>query len=639
MALDYVKTSQDILEAVGGVSNIESATNCMTRLRLVLKDESKANDETVKAIKGVKGVMKQGGQYQIIIGNEVANLFKEFAKLGNFSEDGGNGEKKKEKFTIQGLFGYIAGCMTPLLPAMLGTGMLKVVLTIATAFFGVDSTGATYLMFYSLADAFYYFLPVFLGWSIAKKTKHSVPLFMGVGAALCYPTLVTLMAGTTETITYGTFLGMGCSYMFGVIPVIETTYTSSVLPMLLMIPVMCWAEDFADKVSPNVLKAFLKPLIFFIICLPVCLIVLGPLGGVIGNGLSYVFELMYNTVPWLTVGVLSALMPFIVMTGMHYALIPLCVNNMATLGYDVIVMVTMFASNIAQGGASLGVAAKTKDTETRSEGIACGISATVAGVTEPAMYGINLRYGKPMIAAVIGAGLSGLFCGITGVKGYTMGGSPSFFSLITFIGGEGNPMHGVYMGIIGALISVVVPFILAFIMFKDEEGTEATVEVSDSTAEGTAAVVAKTTIVSPMSGEIIDIKEVPDQVFSSMALGDGIAIIPSDGKVVAPFDGTVTVTMDTGHAVGLVSDTGVEFLIHVGLDTVTLNGEPFDYKVTQGQKVKKGDVLVIADLDKIKAAGYNTHTPLVITNSANFNNISHIKSGVVKAGEDIITVE
>ncbi len=633
MALDYVKTSQDILEAVGGVSNVESATNCMTRLRLVLKDESIVNDDAVKAIKGVKGVMKQGGQYQIIIGNEVANLFKEFAKLGNFGEDGGNGPAKKEKFSIQGLFGYIAGCMTPLLPAMLGTGMLKVVLTIATSFFGVDSTGATYLMFYSLADAFYYFLPVFLGWSIAKKTKHSVPLFMGVGAALCYPSLVTLMAGTTETITYGTFLGMGCSYMFGVIPVIETTYTSSVLPMLLMIPVMVWAEDFADKWSPNVLKAFLKPLIFFIICLPVCLIVLGPLGGVIGNALSNVFVVMYDTVPWLTVGVLSAAMPFIVMTGMHYALIPLCMNNMATLGYDVIVMVTMFASNLAQGGASLGVAAKSKDTETRSEGIACGISATVAGVTEPAMYGINLRYGKPMAAAVIAAGLSGLFCGISGVKGYTMGGSPSLFSLITFIGGD-KPMQGVYMGIIGALISIVVSFVLAFILYKDEEKTEST-----ETTASADAVATKTTIIAPMTGEVVEMNTVPDEVFATMALGDGIAIIPTDGKVIAPFDGTVTVTMDTGHAVGLVSDTGVEALIHVGIDTVALNGEPFDYKVTQGQKVKKGDVLVIADLDKIKAAGYNLHTPVVITNSANFNTVEHLKMGAVTAGEDIISVE
>ena len=633
MALDYVKTSKDIIEAVGGAENIDSATNCMTRLRLILKDESKANDETVKAIKGVKGVMKQGGQYQIIIGNEVSNLFKEFAKLGNFGENS-DAPKKKEKFSIQGLFGYVAGCMTPLLPAMLGTGMLKVVLTICTTFFGMDSTGATYQMFYSLADAFFYFLPVFLGWSIAKKTGHSVPLFMGVGAALCYPDLVTIMAGSAE-LTYGTFLGMGCTYIFGVIPVIETTYTSSVLPMLLMIPVMCWAEDFADKVSPTVLKSFLKPLLFFIICLPVCLIVLGPLGGVIGNALSSVFVVMYDTVPWLTVGVLSALMPFIVMTGMHYALIPLCVNNMATLGYDVIVAITMFASNLAQGGATFGVAAKTKNQETRSEGIACGISATVAGVTEPAMYGINFRYGKPMVAAVVGAGLSGLFCGITGVKGYTLGGSPSLFSLMTFIGGD-EPMRGVYMGIVGAIISIGVSFALAFILFKDEKKDE---DTDITTAESKTIATGKTIVASPMNGEIVELIKVPDDAFASEALGKGFAVIPSDGKVVAPVDGTVTTLMDTGHAIGLVSDSGVEVLIHVGLDTVKLGGEPFKYFVSENQKVKKGDLLITADLDKIKAAGLNLHTPVIITNTDDYSSVEVSKTGSVKALDGILTVE
>jgi len=252
------------------------------------------------------------------------------------------------------------------------------------------------------------------------------------------------------------------------VPVVSASYTSSVLPILLMTPVMCWAEDFADKVSPNVLKAFLKPMIFLLICTPIAFCILGPLGTIVGNFMSSIFAAMYNAVPWLTVGVISAAMPFIVMTGIHYALIPLCMNNMATLGYDVIVLVTMFCSNIAQGGASLGVAAKTKDTETRSEGIACGISAIVAGVTEPAMYGINLRYMKPMIGAVIGAGIGGLFAGITGVKGYTMGGSPSILSLIQFIGGE-NPMRGVLFGAIAAVLAIGISFFVTFVLYKDEK--------------------------------------------------------------------------------------------------------------------------------------------------------------------------
>ncbi len=308
MVLDYVETSKKIIEAVGGAGNISSAGNCMTRLRLVLKDDKKANDEKVQSIKGVKGVMRQGGQYQIIIGNEVSNLFKEFKKHGNWGEDGGGAPQKAEGNPVQRLFGFVSGCMTPMLPAMLGTGMLKVVLTLLTTFCGMSTESSTYILLFSFADCFFMFLPVFLGMTIAKKMGGSPMLFMVVGAALCYPNLISLMGGSLGEL--GTFLGMPCTYLFG-IPVICATYTSSVLPMLLMAPVMKWAEDFADRVSPNVLKAFLKPLLFIIICIPCSLYVLGPIGNVVGNLLSNVFMAMYNAVPWLTVGILSAAMPFI----------------------------------------------------------------------------------------------------------------------------------------------------------------------------------------------------------------------------------------------------------------------------------------------------------------------------------------
>lgn len=649
MALDYVATSKKIVEAVGGAGNIASATHCMTRLRLVLNDEGKAKDDLVKSIKGVKSVIKQGGQYQVVIGNEVSNLFKEFAKLGNFTEGASAAPKKAEGNPVQRLFGFVAGCMTPLLPAMLGTGMIKVLLTLLTTFKVMDASGATYQFFYSMADSFFYFLPIFLGWSIAKKMNASVPLFMVVGAALCYPDLVAIMGGTSELVA-GTFLGMPCNYMFGVIPVIQTSYTSSVLPMLLMAPIMKWAEGFADKVSPNVLKAFLKPMLFCLICLPVVLVVLGPLGGVVGNALSGVFQAMYNTVPWLTVGVLSAIMPFIVMTGMHYALIPLCMNNMATLGYDVIVLVTMFCSNVAQGGASLGVAVKTKDTELKSEGIACGISAVVAGVTEPAMYGINLRFMKPMIGAVCGAGLSGLWCGIFGVKGFTMGGSPSALSLIQFVDstpGAANPFHGVIFGAIGLVISLAVSFILAMFLYKDEAVAEAADVNQAAINAGQAAMAGeevkktlanKIELVSPMAGQLVKLSDVPDEVFASGALGEGVAILPSDGKVYAPCDGTVTTLMDSKHAVGLLSDDGAEVLIHVGLDTVALNGAPFTYHIKQGQEVKKGDLLLTADLAAITKAGYKTYTPVIITNTEDYAAVTSSKATNAKVGDKIITI-
>ncbi|MCD8370295.1 MAG: beta-glucoside-specific PTS transporter subunit IIABC [Clostridiales bacterium] len=643
MALDYVSTSKQIADAVGGVSNISSATNCMTRLRLVLVDESKADDKKVESIKGVKGVMKQGGQYQIIIGNEVSNLFKEFRKLGNWGDESSSAAPaKKEGNPVMRLFGFVSGCMTPLLPAMLGCGMLKVILTLLTTFAGMDTGSSTYILIFAFADCFFTFLPIFMGYTISRKMGGSPMLFMTVGAALCYPNLITLMGG--GSLELGTFLGMNCTYLFG-IPVICATYTSSVLPMLLMAPVMKWAEDFGDRVSPNVLKSFLKPLIFLIICIPCSLYVLGPIGNVVGNLLSNVFMAMYNTVPWLTVGILSALMPFIVMTGMHYALTPLSMNNLATFGFDVICLVTMYCSNLAQGGASFGVALKTKNTETKSEGIACGISAFFAGITEPAMYGINMRFVTPMIAAVAGAGISGLFAGITGVKGYTMGGSPSILSLVTFIdttGSSVNPLHCVYFGIATAVITMAISFALSFILYQDpvaEAAVESPSVVPEAKNEADGKpLVKKTVLSSPMTGRVVAVKDVPDQVFAAGILGEGAAIIPTEGKVVAPCDCVVSATMDSRHAIGLTTPEGMEILIHVGLDTVQLNGKFYQYRVAQGDTVKKGDVLIEFDIDGITAAGYKLHTPVLISNSAEYVSIKTVSGENVTVGEDLLSI-
>ncbi len=654
MALDYAATSKKIVDAVGGAGNIASASHCMTRLRLVLNDEGKANDDAVKAIKGVKSVIKQGGQYQVVIGNEVSNLFKEFKKLGNFAEEGGGAAPQKaEGNVIQRLFGFISGCLTPMLPAMLGTGMVKVLLVLLTTLNVLSASSPTYQIIFGMADSFFFFLPILLGWSIAKKTGHSVPLYMVIGAALVYPDLISLLGGGVESVAYGTFLGQQCTYLFGFLPVVCASYSSSVLPMLLMTPVMGWAEDFADKVSPNVVKAFLKPMIFLLICTPVVFVVLGPLGSILGSLLAAGMAALYNAVPWLTVGILSAAMPFIVMTGMHYALIPMCLNNFAILGYDVVVIVTMFCSNICQGAASLGAGMKSKDPDTRSEGLACAISAIVAGVTEPAMYGINMRYMKPMIGAVCGAGVSGLLAGITGVKGYTMGGSPSIMTLINFISTDpnaANPYAGVIWGAICGVLGMAIAFVISFILFKDEteatpavEGGAAKIEAANAAFAGAEAPVAEkkaepVEIDAPMNGKIIPLSEVPDEVFATGVLGEGVAILPSDGNVYAPCDAAVAQMMDSRHAIGLVADNGAEILIHVGLDTVQLEGKPFTYHVKADQEVKKGDLLLTADLDAIQAAGKKLYTPVIITNSDDYVSIEPVASGDVKAGDKLITV-
>lgn len=629
MALDYVETSKKIIEAVGGAGNISSAGNCMTRLRLVLKDDKKANDEKVQSI---KGVMRQGGQYQIIIGNEVSNLFKEFKKLGNWGEDGGGAPQKATGNPVQRLFGFISGCMTPLLPAMLGTGMLKVVLILLTTFAGMQTSGSTYILLYSFADCFFTFLPIFMGITIAKKTGGNPMLFMVVGAALCYPNLTSLIGGSLMDL--GTFLGMDCTYLFG-IPVICASYTSSVLPMLLMAPVMKWAEDFADRVSPNLLKAFLKPLLFLIICIPCSLYVLGPIGNVLGNLMSTVFLKMYSTVPWLTVGVLAAIMPFVIMTGMHYALIPMMFNNLATLGFDVLVLVTQYCSNIAQGGAALGAAFKTKNEEVRSEGIACGISATIAGVTEPAMYGINLRFIRPMIAATIAAGISGLICGIFEVHGYVAAGTASLLTTITFIG-ENDPTHSLIFGAISGITALVVSFVLSYILYKDPEPAAAAPETSGTAA---ASALSDTVITSPIVGEAVALTSIQDAVFSTETLGKGIAIEPSVGEVHAPCDGTISTFFDTGHAFGLAADSGAEFLIHVGMDTIKLGGKGFTPMVKEGDRVKKGQLLLKFDINYIKSQGLPVTTPVVVSNTDDFSDVISLTTGKVDLNTNLLEIK
>lgn len=621
MALDYKRTADKIIEYVGGKDNIASATHCMTRLRLILNNESKADDEKVRNIKGVKSVIKQGGQYQIVIGNEVSNLFKEFHNKG-LGEKTNIPAEQKQGNIAQRIMGSVAGCLTPILPAMLGTGMLKVVLTLCTTIGIMETTDATYMILYAMADGFFYFLPIFLGWSIAKKTGGSIPLYLSVGAMLCYPELVSLMSGAVEGVKYGTFLGSQCTYLFGVLPVIETRYTSSVFPMLLMAPVMKWAENFADRVSPNVLKSFLKPLLFLIICAPCVMVVLGPLGGVIGNGIAIVFNEMYNAVPWLTVAILSALMPFIVMTGMHYALLPITMNNIATLGWDVICLVTMFCSNICQGGAAFGVAGKTKDVEVRSEGIACGISATIAGVTEPALYGINLRYGKPMIGAVIGSAVSGLLAGLLGVRAYSKGAAPSFLSLITFIGGD-DPYRSVIRGVVCGVTGLVISCAISYILYNDKElDADMDTDTSEHAEADSHSAVIPCAIYAPISGQLFPLSETPDEVFASGDMGLGVAIEPAEGKVYAPADGEITTFFPTGHAIGITTDNDVELLIHVGMNTVNLDGRGFTPKKKQGDKIKKGDLLLEFDITAIRNAGYPVITPVIVTNTEQFHSVT-----------------
>ena len=626
MAFDYAKTAAAILEKVGGARNVTGATHCITRLRFVLKDGNIPKDAEIEKIPGVLRVIRQGGQYQVVIGNEVPKVFAELQKLGDFAESGASEQEKGEKESIfSKLCGFVAGAMMQLLPAMLGCGMIKVVLTLLTTFNLIDTTGSTYIILNAVGDAFFYFMPILLGGTAAKRLGSNPYLAMVVGAVLLHPDIAGLLANGNTT-------------YFG-LPVTSAAYSSSILPILLMVPILKYLEKFADKICPDVLKVFLKPLIVLFVAVPVALVAIGPIGVIAGNYLADAVNFMYGRMGWLTIMLLSALMPFIVMTGMHYALLPLCMINLATFGWDAILLTTMFCSNVAQGGASLAVAVKTKDKDVKATASAAGIAAVVAGVTEPAMYGVTLKYKTPMIAAVCASGVAGLYAGITHLVAYTMGGSPSVLTLIQMIGGEG--MGNFFNGIVAVTITLVVSFGLGFVLYKPEnpevkDGAAGNVPTADD-KPAPKPLVEKVEIKSPMNGDAVPLKEVSDPVFSGGILGEGIAIRPADGKVYAPADGVVSATMESRHAIGITADNGAEILIHVGLDTVKLNGEGFTMHCKMGDRVKTGDLLLECNLEFLTASGYDVITPVLVSNSAQYVTVKATGQTGVCVGDVLLT--
>ncbi|HEP1812798.1 TPA: PTS glucose transporter subunit IIA [Streptococcus suis] len=591
--MKYKNTALAILEAVGGEKNVLRATHCVTRLRLELKDENIVSDERVKSISGVIGIMKKNGQYQIILGNDVANYYKEFTALGKFDSD--SVQQVKKANVLEQVIEYIAGSMTPLIPAMLGGGMIKV-LVIVLPMLGLlkaDSQSISFLAFFG--DAPYHFMPIFLAYSASQKLKVTPALAMSVAGILLHPNFVQ-MVSSGEPLH---FLGA---------PVTPASYGSPVIPILIMVWLMKYIEAVFNKVTPAVTKSFLQPTLVLLVSGFIALVLVGPLGVIVGEGLSQLVEQMHGVAGWLTLAVLGAIMPFIVMTGMHWAFAPIFLAaSIATP--DVLILPAMLGSNLAQGAASMAVAFKSKNSNTKQIAFAAGFSALFAGVTEPALYGVTLKYKKPLYAAMIGGGLAGLFVGLTGVKAYLFA-VPSLIALPQFIYSEAA--SNITNAMIAAAISIIVTFILAYFLGIDEETSTVNLE---KVAPGISS---RKNVFSPLSGQILPLEKVNDATFSKKMLGEGVAIIPKDGKVYAPFDGAVTSLFPTKHAIGLTSDEGVELLIHFGLETVELKGRGFVSHVSDGEKVEKGQLMLEVDVEMLVAEGYDIVTPVVVTNTQEY---------------------
>lgn len=621
--MNYENLAKQILKNVGGQENVSNLTHCATRLRFNLKNVSKANTEEIKQIKGVMGVVDKGGQYQVIIGNDVNHVYKEIMKIANIE---GNSESKEvdDRKPMAKVIDTITGIFTPILPAITAAGMMKAVLALLTAFKLISTDSQSYQIFNFMADAAFYFLPIFLANSAAKKFKCNPYLAMMLGGMLLHPTFVTMVNAAKET---GEPLAV-----FG-LPITLASYSSSVLPIILGVWFMSYVEPIADKISPKAIKFFTKPLITAVVSGIVILVVIGPIGYIVSDKVGLGIKTLESYASWLVPTLLGGLTPLLVMTGTHYGLIPIGINNRMTMGYDTIIYPGMLASNVSQGGAALAVAIKSKNKEIKQLASSAGITA-VCGITEPALYGVNLRFKTPLYASMIGGAAGGLFLGLFRVSNYS-GGSPGFLTLPSYIGGE-SMMNFVY-ACIGAVISVVVSFVAGLILYKDKvEAIED--ENLEEVAVDKAPLMNKITISSPLNGQIIPLNEVNDETFASEMMGKGIAINPTEGKVVSPINGTVQMIFKTKHAIGLKSEDGAEILIHIGMDTVQLDGKHFTAHVKDGDKVKVGDTLVEFDIDAIKKEGYELVTPVIITNTIDYLEIVPKEIKSVNAGEDIITI-
>ncbi|MGK0552039.1 beta-glucoside-specific PTS transporter subunit IIABC [Enterococcus faecalis] len=631
----YQKLVQEILKGVGGKENINGLTHCITRLRFNLKDETKADTEGLKKTRGVVTVVQSGGQYQVVIGNHVPDVYQEFTQYAGLNSETAPTEAEKKKGPLDTFIDVISGIFTPVLGLLAATGMIKGLNVLFEQAGWITKTSGTYAILQAAGDCFFYFFPIFLGYTAAKKFGLKPFVGMALGAALVYPSLAsltadmqplyTLFAGTIiESPVYVTFLG---------VPVILMSYSSSVIPIVVATFFGAKLEKGVTKLMPSVVRSFLVPFLTVLIMVPLTFIVIGPIATWIGDILGAFVLAIYNFSPIVAGLAVGAIWQVLVMFGLHWGIIPIAINNIGVLGYDP-VMVLGQATPFATAGAVLAVIIKSKNNSVRAIGIPAFISS-LFGVSEPSLYGITLPRKKPFIATLISASVGGLILGISGTKSFIMGGM-GVFSLPNYI----DPQNGVGSGLYGYVIAICVAFLLAFILtmtfFYDAKedrlaAAEEVPETSDSAPTTSASLVEEVDIEMPLQGTVFPLEQIEDNAFSTGLLGKGVAVLPSEGKVYAPFDGTVVTVFPTHHAFGLQSTEGVELLIHIGMDTVNLQGQFFQPKVRQNDAIKKGDLLVEFELEKIQAVGYSLVTPIVVTNTKDYLEVvGDVTAGIIK---------
>ena len=591
--MDFNDSAQAIILNVGGEKNINSLIHCSTRLRFTLNDFAKADLEKLKTVDGVLGAVIAGGQCQVIIGNDVVEMFDAVqALLGNSTQQNtARGPKQSWRKVV---LDFIIGVFQPLVPAIAGGGILKAVLMLLAMLGWISDKSQTYQILNLVGGAPLYLLPILVAITTAQKLKVNSLVAVSTVGVLILPDLVAMLTkGTT---------------LFG-LHVTNVTYSSQVFPAILFVLFYALMERFFTKYSPKPIRIFFVPMMSMLITAPITLLFLGPLGYVVGEGFVSVILFLNTHLGWVATALLAGVIPFMVATGMHKPMIPYVVSTFSTVGKESLYLPASLAHNISESGTCFAIALRTKDTKLRAVALSAGISA-LFGITEPALYGVTLQHKRALISVITGGVIGGAYVGIAGLSGFTIVG-PGLASLPMFVD-KSNPANLIH-ALIGFGISFVVSFVIGLIIWKNDEE----ISSASDTGEATITVVAKD-LMAPVAGKVLSLADVPDDVFSQGLIGQGIAIEPSEGRLIAPTDGTIEMVYETKHALGMRTDNGAELLFHIGLDTVQLNGKYFESHVQVGQHVQAGELLETFDVAKIKAAGYNPITMMVVTNQDSY---------------------
>lgn len=613
--MKYKEFNENIIKYVGGKENIQAVVHCMTRLRFTLKDRNKANTAALKDLDGVIDVVSNNVAYQIIIGTHVVDVYDELIDLLGISDNDKEEVHKVKKNWIKAVLDVVSESMTPILEPIICAGLLAAFLSIISLTGVISPNSPTYQIFDALRVSVFYFLPILMAMSSAKR----------LGAS---PYLAVALAATILSESINGVKGLN---LFG-IPLPQITYANSFIPILLAVWFMGYVTKFVKRIVPNALQYFMTPLLIMLITLPATLLVFGPLGYYLGEGIIAFFNLLMKYVgSWFVMMLYSALQPFIVMLGAGNFIMPVVASLISANGYDPAFISSCTISDIAVGGSMLGYFLRTRNRKQKQLFGTVTLSA-ILGVTEPAIYGVFVKYRRPFIAVMIGGGLGGLFAGLTGVKAYSI--AWGLFGLPAYIG-KGHFMN-LWLMVASVIISFVGAAIAAFLLGVPAE--DSAEEVPGNVENAVASKLQTVSLSSVVKGDLVQLAEVGDAAFSTGAMGKGIGIKPIDDHIHAPIDGKVTAIFPTKHAIGITGSNGIEILIHIGIDTVELEGKHFTLQVKEGETVSQGDVLAVVDFSKVVEAGYDPTVMVIITNTNDFLDVIPSVNQIVTDKDQMLNV-